>query len=193
MDLRLDPSDDDLMQLAAAGDTEAFAMLLRRHRDRIEGFLYRLCWDREEALDGTQETFLRLWLSRRQYTAQGKLVSYLYRIARNWWLNRQRDAAALPTRDEAPDEALQSPADLRRCSSEAAESAVMRNYDIHRTRLAIRRLPEAQRMVFILGCMEDLPYEQIADILDIPVGTVKSRMYYALRKLRDALTHEEEV
>lgn len=193
-----DPSQDDdgrLMIRARNGDTDAFGAIVRRHRPRIERFLYRLCWDEEQAADGAQEVMLRLWLARHNYDDIGSLVSYLYVIARNWWLNRVREAQCRP-RTVALEEQLGNTG--RRvlqdmlAAVEPTETTVLRDYEVQRTRLAIGRLPEDQRLAFILGHLEGLPYQQVAGVLGVPVGTVKSRVYHAVRRLRTILNESEE-
>ncbi len=188
-------SDGELMARSRAGDADAFAELVARHKPRIERFLFRLCWDEEECRDGAQETFLRLWLARHSYAGNGCLLNYLYVIARNWWLNRVRAATSRPRTIPLEEQlgptarkVLQSMIN----SAEAAETTALRNWEVQRARFAVARLPESLRMVFILGHLEGLDYEQVAQIMEIPVGTVKSRMFHAVRRLRSMLEHDEE-
>jgi RNA polymerase sigma-70 factor (ECF subfamily) len=189
------PSDAELMARAQAGDTGAFSGLIERHRDRVERFLFRLCWDEEEARDGAQEVFVRLWLGRREYVEQGAFVNCLYVVGRNWWRNRVRALAARPRvvpLVEQLGEAGRRKLAETIAAAEPAEATVLRRWDLQRTRLAISRLPEAQRMVLILGHLEGLSQQQVADILEIPVGTVKSRMHHALRRLHSMLEEPKE-
>lgn len=183
-------SDCDLMVQTSAGDLRAFETLVERHRDRLQGFLYRLCWNWEEASDCAQETFVRLWLARRNYRPQAKFTTYLYTIARRCWLDRTRRRRCRPQTISLEEQIGAGAQSLMRRMIEHAESpenVVLRRYEMFRIRRAIGQLPEDQRLVFTLAHFEDVPYAEIAEILGIPVGTVKSRMHYAVTRLRSLL------
>ena len=189
-------SDQELMQQTAAGDLQAFAALVERYRERLERFLYRLSGDREEAADCAQEALVKLWLRRREYRPQAQFTTYLYTIARHVWLDRAKRERRRPP--VTPLEAQLGPAGramLERLVGEAApvEAEVMRRYQVHRVRRAMQGLSEKHRTVFILSHFEDLSHEQIAEIVGASVGTVKSRMHYALVHLRRALQEEEQL
>ncbi len=177
-------SDSDLMAQVSAGDERAFEILVERHRDRLQAFLYRLCWDWEEALDCAQETFVRLWLARCKCDSRKKFTTYLYTIAHRCWIDYMRRRRARPQTTPL-EEQIGSAAQrlLRRIvgQAESPERIALLRYEIFRIRQAISQLAEEQRIVFTLGHLEELPY---AEILGIPVGTVKSRMHYALARLR---------
>src|SRR5262249_58970684 len=85
-----------LMGRAREGDVEAFSRLFARHRPRVEQFLFRLCRDRGKAEDGAQEVFLKLWMSRRRYTARARFTTFLYQIAQNHWRDEVRKTRARP-------------------------------------------------------------------------------------------------
>ena len=188
-------SDAQLMARAQAGDSDAFAALAERYRGRVERFLYRLCWDEEQARDGAQEVFLRLWLARREYQERGSFVNCLYVVARNWWKNRLRAQASRPRTVPLAEQLGPAGREALRemiASAEPAETTVLRRWELQRTRAAISRLPEPQRLVLILGHLEGLTQNQVAEILEIPVGTVKSRLHYAVRRLQEMLEEPKE-
>jgi RNA polymerase sigma-70 factor (ECF subfamily) len=196
-----DEEDIGLMCRARDGDVEAFTRLVGRHRERVEGFLYRLFWDREKAEDGAQEVFLRLWLARHRYQPRARFTTFLYQVAHNYWLNELRKARARPVEvswNEKPDPDG-GPGDPRGAprlppapaASEPHYQLFLR-YRQWRIREAIARLPEPHRLVFVLGHLEGRRIAEMAEILGIPEGTVKSRMHTAVRLLRGWLGPEEQ-
>lgn len=187
-------SDAELMAQVRDGDMEAFSMLVDRHRPRLHNFFYRLCWDREEAADAAQETLVRLWLARQRYEPRASFTTYLYAIAWNHWLNRLRAMKRRPRVTPLEDQLGRGGRRLLRqmlARAEPAEDAVMRRYRMQRIRGAIRQLPDRQHVVFVLSHYEGLRYAEIAEVLGIPVGTVKSRMHHAVARLRELLDKEE--
>jgi len=190
------PEEEDIlwMQQARAGDMEAFARLLARHRRRVQNFLYRLFWDREKAEDGTQEVFVRLWMARTRYQERARFTTFLYQIAHNYWIDERRKAGARPQEVELPsgaDEGLSNPALLAPATTEP-QQCLFQRYRQRRIREAIAGLPDRYRAVFVLGHLEERRTAEIAAILGIPQGTVKSRMYAAVRMLRARLIADEE-
>ena len=187
------PSDAELMAQVRSGDTEAFAALVERHRPRLCAFFYRLCRDREEAGDAAQETLVRLWLARDGYEARAKFTTYLYRIAWNHWLNRLRAMKSRPRVTPLEEQLGEGGKRLLRqmlLRARPTEDAVLRRYRMQRIRSAIARLPQRQRIVFVLSHFEGLRYAEISEVLGIPVGTVKSRMHHAVARLRELLSND---
>lgn len=184
-------SDAELMARARDGDTDAFTALIERHRDWLRQLLYHLSWSREEAEDGVQEVFLRLWQARRTYEPRAALRTYLYTLARNYWFNRstrQRSPRQVSSLEE-PD----GPYGRRRIEElpdrqPTPEAQVLRNLEIYRLRRLVDQLPEKQRVVFIMSEYLDMRYAVIGETLDIPEGTVKSRMFQAVQTLRQGLS-----
>jgi RNA polymerase sigma-70 factor, ECF subfamily len=176
-----------LMERAREGELEAFALLVRRHRDRLATFLYRLCWDHDKAEDGAQEVFLRLWLARRRYQARSKFTTFLYQIAQNYWRDELRRRRVRPP--ELCSIEAHSPGELPLQAPAVTEPHyhLFLRYQQWRVRQAIDRLPERYRLVFVLVHLEGHRLAEVAEILQIPVGTVKSRMNAAVRLLRSWL------
>ncbi len=188
------PSDRELMAQVKAGDTEAVAALVERHRPRLESFFCRLCRDREEAADAAQETLVRLWLARDSYQPRAKFTTYLYTIAWNHWLNRLRAMRSRPRVTPLEEQLGEGGRRLLAqmlARAEPAEDVALRRYRMQRIRRAIARLPRKQHVVFVLSHYEGLRYAEIAEVLGIPVGTVKSRMHHAVARLRELLDREE--
>jgi RNA polymerase sigma-70 factor (ECF subfamily) len=135
-----------------------------------------------------QETFLRLWRARERYRPEGKFSTYLFQIAKNLWINRRQRLQRNPVRgslDAHPDGAgaHQDPA----AQGAAPEHQVGQDELVEVLRQTIADLPDKHRDVLLLGRIEGLRYRDIAAILDIPVGTVKSRMAAAEEKLREKM------
>jgi RNA polymerase sigma-70 factor (ECF subfamily) len=173
---------------------EAFSLLIGRHRERVESFLFRLCWDREKAEDGAQEVFLRLWLSRRRYQPRARFTTFLFQVAHNYWRDGVRKAGSRPVEVEwleAPERRMSRPA-LRAPAATEPHHQLFLRYRQWRIQEAIARLPDAYRAVFVLVHLEDRRLAEVAEILEIPLGTVKSRMHTAARLLRGWLASEDE-
>lgn len=184
------PTDRQLMEKAQEGDREAFRKIVDRYKQRIVNFLNSLCGDRQRARDLAQEVFIKVYERRQQYSPTGSFSSYLYTIARNHWYDYLRstktdlDTMSLdaPAGDPGGD-SIGSLIENQSASEPFEELREEEKKDIlHR---ALQELDEKHREVVILSHLEQKPHADIADILNIPVGTVKSRKYKAIRKLRD--------
>lgn len=182
--------DISLMLQIKEDNLEAFEELYNKYRRPIANFFFRLGCDREISEDYTQEVFIRLWRARKGYRPRAKLTTYLFQIAKNYWLNQKDKLRRRPylyhieyrASDQAPSliEGLQ---DAKLSPQEhALETELQRQIQA-----AIAALPEKQRLVFVLSEIQGFKYREIAEILEIPIGTVKSRMVIAESKLRDKL------
>ncbi len=188
-------TDFELIQTVKKGDLGAFAVLVERHQRPLVNFFFHNSWDRQVAEDCAQEVFLRLYSHLGSYEPQAKFTTFLYRIARNLWIDRMRSAASHPgpVSLEAP-LARNEEGSLRehvRSREDSPVEILEKRETEAALRGAIEKLPEEQRMVLILSEMQGLKYKEIGDILEIPVGTVKSRMHTAVERLREFLTDHE--
>lgn len=165
----------ELMLRIKGGDRPAFEELYGLYQKPLVNYLYRLCWNRSLAEDLLQEAFLRLWRAAPNYEPTAKVSTYIFRIAHNLFLNeaaRRREK----TLEGADEEIRSNPAsDLSR---REVRTAVKR---------AIEALPEGERECLLLSEYQGFKYAEIAEVLGIPVGTVKSRMFSAVRRLRESL------
>ena len=185
----------DLLERFRAGDPQAFTLLVERYQDRLTGFFFRNCWDRHQAEDLVQEVFIRMIKAADRYVATGRLTTYVFKIARNLWIdrarkNRIRPGEASMDKPMTPDGDPQG-AVIAGPGATPPERIVARE-EQERLRRAWRQLPEGQRLVFELAVYQELPYREISGLLEIPQGTVKSRMFHALRTLRTIREKEEE-
>ncbi len=179
------------MERLARGDETALAELYERWSRPLLSFLYGMCRDRALCEDLLQGVFLRVWKAAPRYKPLAKFSTWLFQIARNHWLN-EREKKMRRIRPTSLDTGN---ADEGRSSlgSRVADDtpgpvtmALHGELDDH-IQAAVERLPEKLRSVWMLGAAQGLPYREVADILEIPVGTVKSRMFQAVRLLREAL------
>jgi len=170
---------DELTLIAQAqrGDQESFGELIRRNQEGVVSLVYRMCGDMALAEDAAQEAFLRAWQRLPGYQPRAPFRNWLYRIAANVALDVLRRERTTVNVDELPLMASEDSPD------EAFEMVERREY----VRRAVLTLPAASRVVLILREYEGLSYKEIADVLEIPVGTVMSRLNYARSKLREAL------
>jgi RNA polymerase sigma-70 factor (ECF subfamily) len=170
-------SDAALMALARADDRHAFAVLVRRHQKMLLNFFLR-SGVQYDAEDLVQQTFLRVYRYRDRYTPRAKFTTFLFLIARQVWIDELRRRARTGRLADALAREPEPPAGASGLPPERG------GLDIAG---AVAALPEAMRQVVELGVYQDLPYAEVARILGIPEGTVKSRMYHAIRMLRERL------
>jgi RNA polymerase sigma-70 factor (ECF subfamily) len=175
------------------GDANAFRLLVDAYRDRMLQFFYRLCWDRDRAEDLAQDLFVKLMLASKRYRPEGRLSTFVYRVATNLWIDKYRqqrprprfqslDQVVLPGDDAPTTVDVAGPTTTpEEQLGEQEEKAAMRQ--------AIERLTEPHRLVFELAVYQERPYGEIAELLGIPVGTVKSRMHNAVAALKQMLGH----
>jgi RNA polymerase sigma-70 factor (ECF subfamily) len=169
----------ELVTLAKNGDRNAFSELVCIHAQGVRNVIYRMCGDSQIAEDGAQETFIQAWLHLSSYRPQTSLRNWLYRIAVNAATDMLRkEKRILPNALE--DLQLQDP----KPGPEALFSQEERTVLVQK---AVLSLPDACRAVLVLREYEELSYQEIADTLDIPVGTVMSRLNYARKLLRERL------
>ena len=170
-------SDGELLQRIAGGDREAFDVLYRRFVRPVFALALRRLGDRGRAEDATQETFTSIWRSASSYHAdRGPGAPWLYAVARNAIVDRARARSEAPT--EVPDEASSEPG-----PPDDAERSWLA-WRVHR---AMQELPEHERPLLELAYWSGLSQSEIADFLNIPLGTVKTRTRSALGRLADAL------
>ena len=178
-----------LIAKASAGSAEAFEVLLHRHQDRVFGLIHRLVGDYELSRDLTQETFLKAWKGLSRFKGGCAFYTWLYRIARNVVTSRVRYDAARPRFSVS----LEQPGeheDLRLDPEASAPEPLVAAETMEHKELvlqAISRLPAGFREIVILRDMQDLSYEDIAEILEIPLGTVRSRLHRARAELKERL------
>ncbi len=169
-------TDEKLVEAWQGGDEVAFAEIFRRYNGRILAFITRIVGDSHRAEELVQEVFVRVVTHSRTFDGrEAKFSTWLFQIARNLSLNAIRDRGRR-REDTMADETF--PQAGRQSPSIEGRLAVDH---------LLQKLPEEQRSVFVLKHDQDLKYQEIAEVLNIPIGTVKSRMHAAIGTLRTAL------
>jgi RNA polymerase sigma factor, sigma-70 family len=177
----------EIVARAQAGDTAAFEMLVVEHQAYVYNLAYRVLGNPQEAEDAAQEAFVRAWQALPKFRAQSRFSTWLYRIVTNQCYNRlpklRRELTAIGE-EESPDRADSH----SRLPEPVAEAGDRREW-LHRQ---IDALPESFRLLITLRYQRDLPYEEIASITGMPLGTVKTGLFRAKERLRSAYSAYEE-
>ncbi|MBI4612679.1 MAG: RNA polymerase sigma factor [Planctomycetes bacterium] len=179
-----------LMLAVKENDSEqALRKIYDTYRRPICKFFYRCTCDYTTSQDYAQEVFLRLWKSRKRYQATGRFSTYIFQIAKNLWLNewdkRRRRPAELPLDGERYNQKGEPVRDQHEAQGVGPPGHLLQKEHEERVARAIGTLPEKLRLVFAMSQIQGLKYREVAEILDIPEGTVKSRMSRAVKFLRD--------
>jgi RNA polymerase sigma-70 factor (ECF subfamily) len=176
-------TDEIIVERALTGDGEAFGELVRRWERRIFALAYGMLGREEEARDATQETFLAAFRNLRGFRGEAKVSSWLHRIAVNQCITRQRRAkvrseSALD--DEQEKDATNFAAALSLSPARVTEAAQV----TVAVRRAVNSLPVELRQIVVMKEFEELTFREISEALDLPLSTVKSRLYTALKQLQ---------
>ena len=182
-----------LIESCLAGDDAAFDQLVQRYQDMVFNLAYRLLGGRDEAVDLSQEVFLQVYRKLSTFRRDASLRTWIYRIVINraknrqrWWKRRLGEMTAMSLEDaeSSPHWELSAPVSA---SSSAPDQALEQKEIGQLLRDAINRLPFDQRTILLLKEIEGLSYEEIGTTLDLPLGTVKSRLARARSALRKKL------
>ena len=179
-------SDKELMELIQAGDDKAFRELVIRFQDRLMNFVGRIVTDKETSEEIVQETFLRVFNQKLSYTPQYAVSTWVYTIALNLGRSelRKRKLRKFLSLDFLKEES----------DIELADSTVQTMSGLAPVlQKAIEKLPQEYKTAFILCDIQRLPYQQIAEVTRVPVGTVKSRINRARSILREKLKPYKEL
>lgn len=184
-------SDELIVERALTGDAEAFGEIVRRWERRIFALTYGMLGREEDARDATQETFLAAFRNLRGFRGEAKVSSWLHRIAVNQCISRQRRSkvrseSALD--DEQDKHAGSFVTPVNYSPARVAEG----RQETLAVRRAINSLPIELRQVVVMKEFEELTFREIADALDLPLSTVKSRLYTALKQLQMRLQKFED-
>ncbi len=171
----------DLVRRVAEGDGAAFTLLMTAHQERVLAVCRRMMGNREDALDAAQETFLRLYRKADRYRGDAALGTWLHRVTVNTCLDQLRKAKRRPA-ERLFDDSVSGPEPTR-------------GFDVVETRLdleaALESLSPPLRMALILTELHGLRTAEVSRVLDVPLGTVKSRLFRARRELGRLLADKE--
>jgi RNA polymerase sigma-70 factor (ECF subfamily) len=184
-------TDEELVASATAGDLDSFNQLVARWERPIYALAYRTLGREEDARDVVQDAFLRAYRGLPGFKGEAKFSSWLYRITLNLcrdWIRRERRAPVVqPPEGTDP---LQL-ADDRAAETESVEDLVARREMSLAVAKAMAELPEEQRSAILLKEYHGLTFQEIADMLDCPLSTVKTRLYQGLSVLRRRLERQQ--
>lgn len=182
-------TDMEILSEVSSGNIDAYGKIVSRYNGRLYNFVFRFVSDRETAEDIVQETFLRAFRKRKEYRAIANFSTWLFTIAGNLAKSelrrRKRWRLFSLDRDEESDTGMDLPDESFR-PDRVAESSMADD----QIQDAIAALPENYRQVILLRDVEGMSYQEIAEIIDCPVGTVKSRVNRARLKLQQKLKQE---
>ncbi len=182
----IEDPDQDLVERWQQGEEAAFEELISRHERRVYRLLYRMMGNKEDAEDLTQETFLSLHRYGHRFRAEARFSTFVYRVAANAALNRRRSLGRRRARIEKLKTRQAAGDDLPSAPRDPEDSTLGTELSGH-VREALDRLSPSLRMPVILYDIEGLAYGEIAKVLGIAEGTVKSRIHRARQALRDHL------
>ena len=179
-------ADTDLISRAAGGDPSAFQELVERHRSMVYRVAYQFAGNHHDAEDIAQEVFIKVYRSLDRFRQDAQLTSWMYRIVMNACIDhrrRQRPASAAPFGDEAEQRMLNTPEDTPGPEERAYAGELGQVLESE-----IGRLPNGQRVVFVMRHHQGMKLCEIADALGLAEGTVKRQLHAAVHRLRQALT-----
>ena len=168
-------TDEDLISCFQSGDENAYTELVNRYKDRLKNFAYYFLKDDEQAEDIVQDTFIKLYQKKHYYRPIGKFSTWIYTITRNLanteLRKRKRQKTVYLSQFRKDKGNYEIPAD-----DKSAAQALENEFILKKIHEAIDRLPDNYRSVIILRDIQGLSYDEISDIVEVPLGTVKSRI-----------------
>ncbi|QEG38779.1 RNA polymerase sigma factor [Roseimaritima ulvae] len=173
----------ELIDAALEGDTEAFGRLVQTHQDRLFGAMLQVTRSAEEAEDVVQEAFVRAYVKLHTFQRNSRFFTWLYRIAFNSALSRRRRKRATISLDQTREVTGIEPIDV----VDAPDERMLQGERVNMVRAALDRLSDEHRAIMVLRELENHAYEDIAEILEISIGTVRSRLNRARTQLRQTL------
>jgi|SRR5262245_7567287 len=175
-------SDAECVRKLQRGETEAFETLIRRHQKTIFNLVYRMLGDYDEAAEISQEAFLSAYRAIGNFRGEANFSTWLYRIALNHATTRRKSMNTRQQRN-LPIENTEPVSDPHPGPAETMEKKEIRE----RVQQALNSLEPDDATVILLRDLQDVPYEEVARVLEIPVGTVKSRLHRARQALKSEL------
>ncbi len=191
--LKVEERDADvaLLEQCRSGDSSAFEALVLRYKDRVYNVAYRFLGNHEDAQDVAQEVFVRAYRGLEGFKGDSKVYTWLYSIASNLARNKLRDSKRKGRNMGISLEELElrapGTAQALATARETPEDAARRRETEEALQACLEELPEHYRIVFVLRTFEQLSYEEIADSVGCPKGTVKSRLNHARKFLHEKL------
>ncbi len=180
--MNMNANDDELILRAQRGEKDAYGVLVRAYMQPAYYSALALVGSHDEAVDLSQQAFIRAWIAIRKFELGRRFFTWYYRILRNLCLNRLRDRAAQASVMARFDQVIEVADDTQDPAREA-DRALLRD----RVRSALGMLRPEEREIIVLRDFDGHSYAEIAELLECPLGTVMSRLYYARKHLKDLL------
>lgn len=178
--------DAQLVKASQRGDQDAFAILVKRHQRRVFNMVLRMLQDYEDADEITQEAFLAAWQGLLSFRGEARFATWLYRIAYNCALKQLE----LRKRERALQTVMEAEQVIERANKETqAEDMLALRAQQSFVREQIEKLPAKYRVVLILRHLQERTYEEMADILIMPIGTIKTHLFRARSLLKEQLSN----
>lgn len=181
-------TDEQLIEQTLSGDQEAFGLLVTKYEDRLCRMAQAILRDPEEAKDVVQETFLQAYVNLAGFRRSSRFYTWLYRISFNVAVGMIRQKKRVVPADRLSDDSWGNLAGR----SESPEDRQSRAESVEILRAALDRLPIEYRMPMVLREIDGASYEEIAEIVGIPIGTVRSRLFRARTILREIISRYEK-
>lgn len=175
--------DKQLVDQALEGKTESFGQLVRKYQDRLYNTLVHVTGSTHEAEEVAQDAMMQAYAKLDTFRGSSSFYTWLYRIAFNIAVSRQRKKRPRTSLDQLQENAGINPAD----TTERPDAAIERSERAQQVHTALGKLSEEYRTILVLREMEDCDYDTISNMLDVPIGTVRSRLHRARTTLREHL------
>jgi RNA polymerase sigma-70 factor (ECF subfamily) len=172
---------------AVQGNREAYGQLVRKYQDRLMTTVYHVVQDRADAEDLCQEAFLRAYVHLRSFAGRSTFFTWLCRIALNLAIGERRRRARMPFLERTTQSTGEEPADR----GDLPGDRLVRQESLSQIQRALAALAPDQRAVLVLRAVDGLNYQEISRVLDLNVGTVRSRLHRARMELRDLLQNAD--
>lgn len=176
-------SDDPLIDATLAGDTAAFGDLVRKYQDRLFTTMVHAIGLHAEAEDVVQEAFAQAFVKLSSFKRESQFYTWLYRIAFNVWLSRRRRKRPTVSLDKNRETLGSEPMDV----GDSAETQAIKKEDARILYEAMQTLEDDHRQILVLREIDGQSYEQIAEVCQLPVGTVRSRLHRARKQLLECM------
>ena len=179
-------SDTVLVSSSVAGNNDSFAQLVDRYQRQIVNFVYRMVGNYETSLDLTQEVFIKVYASLDRYNPEYKFSTWIYKIASNTAIDhlRKQSVPLSPLYQISDDEEFELPIPAKGPTPDRALERTERSAQIEEV---ISKLPPRYRELIVLRHVSELSYDEIADVTNLPLGTVKNRIFRAREAMRKHL------
>lgn len=178
-----DHSDQERIKATLAGDASAYESLVLKYQDRLFNTLYRITGSREEAEDVAQEAFVQAYVKLSSFQGKSQFYTWLYRIAFNISISRRRKKRPVVSVDQTYEVSGNEPID----ELPSAQKQLEQEEDVLAVHAALSRLSDDHRRILVLRELDGCDYEAIGETLELPIGTVRSRLFRARQQLKEEL------